>query len=200
MKTKAKISVFMAALALTSLALAGCASSINSQAKAEKAAEIFGIGPTAAKAGNASATAKTIMAIDALEARGSDSSFSWSSQNGGSISFTYLSDESAMPQTEETISGFAITNWSLTYTDLVVKDSEGQSYTLNGTVYARIAASLSPLGFNFILTSTNTKIDSKSLSDSCDFDYAINVTSSGYTCSGTFCGFEISNSFSLSSD
>ena len=105
-----------------------------------------------------------------------------------------------MLDTDQSITGTGITTcWKLTYTGLVVKDSDGVSYTLNGTVYARIAISLSPIGFNFILTSKDMNITSSTLSGPCDFDYAINVSSSGYTCSGRVGTYTVSNSFNLAS-
>ena len=191
--------LMFAPIALMSLALAltGC-QGISSQADAEKAAAIIGLGPTAAQNGGTSATAKTIAAIKTIDPKALSASITWTSPEGGSITFVSAA-ASEMPTTEQTYTDALTTKAKVTYTNLVVKDSDGISYTVSGTAYARLNLSLvSPYGITVILTSSNIKISSTKITDTCVVDYKISVTTSGYTCSGTVNGYSVTNTFTIS--
>lgn len=199
MQKKTRI-IVLGLAAVMAATLVGCAQ--ITQSNATDAAAVVGLGSAKSYSSGSSGSilARTVIenkdAIVAAQEKGLGITASFStSYGGGTVTFSYLglTEPTSFPDSTQ-ITGFSTSSyWSIAYNNVTV-NYDGETYTLNGTIYMRFDLNIA--SFNFILTG-NVEM-SGAIEDTARIDVVFNASTSGYTFTGTVNDYKVDSTFTIS--
>jgi len=165
------------------------------QANAADAAAAVGLGTNGSYgAGSKSILAQTIIdnrkVFEEAQAKALSVDFT-ASYGGGTVTFATVSEASLPDSSQDGSFPLIHLACSITYSNVKVT-YEGKDYTLNGTIYARLAASTY---LSFVLTG-DVKI-AGAIDDEASIDVVFNGSLTGYAFTGTVNGYSVSSNLTV---